>query len=66
MLEENPTEDLGLEYSSDLLYHSPPSAGEGHPMLIPIRTLEVHPSASEAEVLTGAPMEGEEGTSAES
>jgi len=54
-----------LEYSSDLSYHDPLSAREGQVMMILISDLKIHPSASEAEVLTDVLMEGEEGTSTE-
>jgi len=49
-----------LEYSSDLSYHDMPLAGAGRILMIPVLDLEIDPLASEAEVLTDAPMEEEE------
>jgi len=52
-------EEEELEYASDSSYHSPPSAGSGRVLMVPISNLEIHPDASSAEVPTDAPMEGE-------
>jgi len=59
-LEEIPTEESGLEYSSNLSYHDAPMAGTGWILMIPVSDLEVHPSASKAKVPTDVPMEEEE------
>jgi len=52
---------LSLEYASDLSYHDLPSAGEDRIIVILIGDFEVHPNASEPEVLMDAPMEESEG-----
>jgi len=58
-----------LEYASDSAYVTLPMESEDQVLMIPIRELEVHPSASPATVPSDAPMEGEEeeseGTSTE-
>jgi len=43
-----------------LSYHDALTAGTGRILMIPILDLEIHPSASEAEVPTDVPMKGEE------
>ena len=54
-----------MEYASDSSYHSPPSAGSGRILMVPVSDLEIHPDASSAEVPTDAPMEGESTSSEE-
>jgi len=48
-----------LEYASDSSYHSPPSAGSGRILMVPVSDLEIHLDASSAEVPSNAPMEGD-------
>ena len=52
-----------MEYSSDLSYHDAPTVAASRILMVPISDLEIHPSASEAKVLTDALVEGEESSS---